>query len=138
MENYKSSEGLKAILGSDLVDLAYIVAGQAWREAILAEVKAMKLNTDKVMGFADPGTTRQISILNAMKSILSDMENVLMVDSEENDNTVLIHDAARPMLTEKLIGDCYMALQGHDGVMPALPMKDTVYMSEDGKGVPAS
>ncbi|MBQ8956634.1 MAG: 2-C-methyl-D-erythritol 4-phosphate cytidylyltransferase, partial [Lachnospiraceae bacterium] len=30
---------------------------------------------------------------------------------------------------------CYKALSGHDGVMPVLPMKDTVYLSDDKKSV---
>ena len=62
-------------------------------------------------------------------------------DSQKSNNqitdkdTVLIHDAARPLLTGELLEKCYKALSGHDGVMPVLPMKDTVYLSEDGNGV---
>ena len=43
-----------------------------------------------------------------------------------------IHDAARPCLSDKQITDCIRALPGHDGVLPVLPMKDTVYQSTDG------
>ena len=35
----------------------------------------------------------------------------------------------------ELLNACYDALNGHDGVMPVLPMKDTVYLSEDGRNV---
>ena len=45
----------------------------------------------------------------------------------EEDVNVLIHDAARPFLTGELIQKCIEALSGHDGVLPVLPMKDTVY-----------
>lgn len=45
---------------------------------------------------------------------------------------MLIHDAARPCLSEALITACIGALDGHDGVLPVLPMKDTVYLSRDG------
>jgi 2-C-methyl-D-erythritol 4-phosphate cytidylyltransferase len=60
-----------------------------------------------------------------------------MPDGENNCDgvNILIHDAARPLLTRKLISDCFAALPGHDGVMPVLPMKDTVYVSNDGKTV---
>lgn len=34
-----------------------------------------------------------------------------------------------------MITDCVEAMEGHDGVMPVLPMKDTVYRSVDGKTV---
>ncbi|MDE5824197.1 MAG: 2-C-methyl-D-erythritol 4-phosphate cytidylyltransferase, partial [Lachnospiraceae bacterium] len=50
---------------------------------------------------------------------------------------ILIHDAARPLLSEEMITDCVKAMEGHDGVMPVLPMKDTVYRSVDGKTVSA-
>ena len=46
---------------------------------------------------------------------------------------VMICDAARPNLTMQMISDCFVALSGKDGVMPVLPMKDTIYRSEDGK-----
>ena len=54
-------------------------------------------------------------------------------EKDGSDSTVLVHDAARPFLTEELLERCYEALPGNDGVMPVLPMKDTVYLSEDGK-----
>lgn len=31
--------------------------------------------------------------------------------------------------------ECLEAIEGHDGVIPVLPMKDTVYESEDGKTI---
>ena len=40
---------------------------------------------------------------------------------------VMIHDAARPCLSQELIGFCLKAAGGHDGAIPVLPMKDTVY-----------
>ena len=46
---------------------------------------------------------------------------------------VLIHDAARPMVSQELITSCLMACATHDGAMPVLPMKDTVYESVDGQ-----
>ena len=48
---------------------------------------------------------------------------------------VIIHDAARPCLTKKLLQECICAAEGHDGVLPVLSMKDTVYYSDDGMHV---
>ena len=48
---------------------------------------------------------------------------------------VMIHDAARPLLSEGMISECIDTVQGHDGALPVLPMKDTVYLSMDGKKV---
>ena len=41
------------------------------------------------------------------------------------------------MLSEKQITDCLNAAEGHDGVIPVLPMKDTVYASQDGRSIQA-
>ena len=41
----------------------------------------------------------------------------------------------RPLLTSVDIKNCVDGLKGHDGVIPVLPMKDTVYLSTDGKSV---
>ena len=49
--------------------------------------------------------------------------------------TILIHDAVRPNLTKEQITACFAALKNHDGVMPVLPMKDTVYLSDGGRCV---
>ena len=45
---------------------------------------------------------------------------------------VLIQDAARPNTSFKLIEACFNLTEDIDGAMPVLPMKDTVYLSEDG------
>lgn len=50
-------------------------------------------------------------------------------------HAILIHDAVRPNLTKEQITACFEALKNHDGVMPVLPMKDTVYLSDGGRCV---
>ena len=97
----------------------WIVADEMWREHIK--------KVDKFKGYACPGRNRQLSIYNRLKAIEESLTG------EEKEVNVLIHDAARPFLTEKLISECVKAIEGHDGVLPVLPMKDTVYYSEDGK-----
>lgn len=97
----------------------WIVADEMWREHIK--------KVDKFKGYACPGRNRQLSIYNGLKAIEESLAD------KEKEVNVLIHDAARPFLTEKLISECVKAIEGHDGVLPVLPMKDTVYYSEDGK-----
>ena len=93
----------------------------------------MGLPKDAIMGFSLPGDTRQLSILNGLR----DIRDYVKSHSEElqADPVVIIHDAARPNLTAEYVDRCLDALDGFDGVMPVLPMKDTVYYSEDGKSV---
>ena len=70
-----------------------------------------------------PGENRQLSILNGLRDIRT---------YADTDACVLIHDAARPCMSAQLVSDCLAAVVGHDGVLPVLPMKDTVYLSKDG------
>ena len=126
---------LKALLECDAVDSVYIVAEHEWRELIEADADKAGLDAGKIGGYAIPGTNRQTSILNGMQEIIRSVDEKVDIAAMNDGDTVLIHDAARPFVTVKLLNECYEALPGHDGVMPVLPMKDTVYLSEDGLAV---
>ena len=90
------------------------------------EIDAVQGNS-KFRGFSAPGKTRQLSILNGLEDIRK-----YAGDSDY----VLIHDAARPLVSAGQISACMEAVRaGYDGALPVLPMKDTVYLSEDGKAV---
>lgn len=132
------SYSLFSLIRNPQIDGIYIVAHETWRDGIVQDIKNVIAdsgkaeNTDwnhKIIGFADPGENRQCSILNAMEQIKAYVKKYVQ-DSKEV--TVLIHDAARPCLTDDMINRCYAALGEHDGVMPVIPMKDTIYMSDDG------
>lgn len=119
---------LDTLIRSPYIDGVCIVAEPEWREAILGDLRDNRIPAEKIRGFALPGENRQGSILNGLRTILNDR-------AADAGDAVLIHDAARPLLSEKLLEDCFLALPGHDGVMPVLPMKDTVYLSGDGRAV---
>ncbi len=44
----------------------------------------------------------------------------------ERDGLVLVHDAARPLVSERIISDCIAALLDHDAVAVAVPSTDTI------------
>jgi len=121
---------IKPLLESEIVDAIQIVADEAWIEKINETVSG------KEIGFSSPGTTRQLSIYNAL---------VDLKDKLQAEDIVIIHDAARPNLTVVMLEAYIAAMFGgsvdeemnlaHDGVIPVLPMKDTVYLSEDGMHV---
>lgn len=119
---------LETFLVSDYIDKIQVVADRNWHEIVGKEMDALESATgkNKFCGFSDPGANRQLSIYNGLRDILE------YADTEDK---VMVHDGARPLLSETLIEKCFIAGEGHDGVMPVLPMKDTVYMSEDGKVV---
>ncbi|MBO4953367.1 MAG: 2-C-methyl-D-erythritol 4-phosphate cytidylyltransferase [Lachnospiraceae bacterium] len=115
------------------IDGIRIVCADMWENDIEADVrKHLTASTwkEKFMGYSEPGDNRQLSILHALEDIEEDIVAGHMASESIN---VMICDAARPNLMVQMIRDCFAALLENDGVMPALPMKDTIYRSEDGK-----
>lgn len=112
---------LETLQDSSLIDAVVIVAAEEWRNFIMQSCRAKKEQF-----FASPGRNRQESIYHALACIR---------EKQMYPDTVFIHDAARPYLTEVMIHSYYEALPGHDGVLPVLPMKDTIYYSENGSSV---
>lgn len=107
------------------IDLFIVVADLEWQDDIIKWIeKEGAMN--KFSGFALPGENRQLSILNGLKAA---------TEFASSDTIVMVHDAARPLLTPYDISEYIASVKGHDGVIPVLPMKDTVYISEDGKTV---
>ena len=128
---------LRTLLSHEGIDGVQIVADEAWRETVRNCVEQIQEEAqasqqgdrgkEKFRGFSAPGKTRQLSILNGLEDIRQ-----YAGDSDY----VLIHDAARPLVTAGQITACIEAVRaGHDGVLPVLPMKDTVYLSGDGKRI---
>lgn len=103
------------------IDVIQIVAEEMWHDFICQSVC-----TDKLRGFSAPGENRQLSILNGLEDI---RKFALGTDQ------VVIHDAVRPLLTNEELSECLSLVEGYDGVLPVLPMKDTVYASLDGKAI---
>ncbi|MDE7114279.1 MAG: 2-C-methyl-D-erythritol 4-phosphate cytidylyltransferase, partial [Acetatifactor sp.] len=100
------------------IDAIQIVAEEMWRPLI------RKWAGEKLKGFSEPGRNRQMSILNGL-------EDIKTYASDEA--VVLIHDAARPLVSPQTIAACIGGCVEHEGVMPALPMKDTVYYGVSGR-----
>ena len=113
------------------VDGIFVVAAPGWRDEILNECERVGIGKTAITGFSDPGRTRQLSILNGLRDIDTYVKSL----DKNDDSVVIIHDAARPNLTTEYLDRCLDAIEGVDGVMPTLPMKDTVYYSENGTKV---
>lgn len=139
---------LQTLLFHGGIDAIQIVADETWRKLIrecIDDICAAEPGKDtasgtasgtggmlsvktgsKFRGFSVPGENRQLSILQGLKDIRK---------YAADDDYVLIHDAARPLLSAALITDCLNAATAHEGALPVLPMKDTVYFSEDGERI---
>lgn len=113
------------------IDGIFVVAAPEWKDEILNECDSLGIGSAAITGFSNPGRTRQLSILNGLRDIDTYVKSL----DKNDDPVVIIHDAARPNLTAEYLNRCLDAIEGCDGVMPTLPMKDTVYYSENGTKV---
>lgn len=86
----------------------------------VAENILLKNKYKKVTKLLNGGETRKDSSFIGINSI------------EENEANVLIHDCARPFLTNKIIADCVEALKKYDAIDVAIPATDTVIEVENG------
>lgn len=116
------SHCLERLCRHPMIDAVQVVAAEMWRDDIIRECTF----SEKLKGFSVPGDNRQLSILNGLWDVS------LFASSED---VVLVHDAARPLVSDEMITACLTEIEGHDGVMPVLPMTDTVYYSADGERV---
>lgn len=107
------------------IDAIQIAAAPEWRDKLSRWLAGADVNR-KFRGYSAPGRNRQLSILNGLEDIRK---------YAAASDWVLVHDAARPFLSEQLVDECLDAAEGHEGVIPVLPMKDTVYYSENGHTV---
>lgn len=114
---------VETIANSSKIDRYIIVASKSWHAYIRDRLHGID---EKFAGFALPGQNRQLSIYHG----LSKLKDI----AKEND-IVLIHDAARPCVSERMICNCIEACSKADGAMPVLPMKDTIYLSKNGNSV---
>lgn len=115
---------LEAFQNHSGIDNILIVADEKWKAFVNEFVE--KYNITKVIGYTEGGCTRQNSIYNALKWI---DKNGLATD------IVIIHDAARPIVSDEIISSCIKEVKEHDGAMPAIPVEDTIYQSMDDKKI---
>ena len=108
---------IEKIISSNMFFHIQVVASSEYR-LLLEKIVDNRIS----IAFSKPGDNRQLSVYNA----LLDIEEFV-----KEDTRVLIHDAARPNLSEKMIFECLNSLDTHEGVIPVLPMKDTVYECDD-------
>lgn len=115
-----------AFRACDCIDDVLVVMHPDWIEAPLLS----PLKGENVV-FVAGGSERWESSWNAI-SYISTVLSPLLQDGFGEAN-VLIHDAARPFVSERIIRDVCLALEQHEAVSVAVPATDTMYRVENGK-----
>ena len=107
------AEPLRRLEDSDWVERIVIAAPPGWEEPCI--LVAEELGAGKVAAVVTGGDTRAESVRAALAEV------------GEDASVVLVHDAARPLLPDDVIQRVLAPLsEGYDGVVPALPLADTV------------
>jgi len=116
------AESLERLEGSDWIDFIVIAAPAEWEEPAI--LLAEELGAGKVSSVVTGGASRSESVREAMAEVADDAA------------VVLVHDAARPLLPDEVIERVLAPLsEGWDGVVPGLPLSDTVKRVEGGRVV---
>lgn len=116
---------LETLLKHNDINMLIIGVAEEWIGFLQESIKRMRAQVP--IFFSKPGETRQGTIINAL--------HVAKEKGAQDDDILLIHDAARPLLTEKLVTECIEACKEADAVLPVIPVKDTTYMSKDGEHI---
>ncbi len=107
------AEPLRRLDESDWVDAIVVAVPEDWEEPAI--LLAEELSASKVVAAVRGGATRAESVRAALAEV------------PEDALVVLVHDAARPLLTEDVLERVLAPLsEGWDGVVPGLPIVDTV------------
>jgi len=113
------AESLRRLEESGWIDAIVVAAPSGWEEPTI--LLAEELSATKVVAAVTGGATRAESVRTALAEVPEDVA------------VALVHDAARPLLTEDLIERVLAPLSdGWDGVVPGLPLTDTVKRVRDG------
>jgi 2-C-methyl-D-erythritol 4-phosphate cytidylyltransferase len=108
---------MRAFENAPSVDRIYAVGDRTRIEELVEEA-----GIGKYAGCAEPGETRSLSTRSG-----------LLVCEEEGETVVLIHDGSRCLVTPELVERVAREARGDvDGVVPALPVSDTIKVAEDG------
>lgn len=107
------AESLERLEGSDWIEFIVIAAPAEWEEPAI--LLSEELGAGKVSSVVTGGASRSESVREALAEVADDAA------------VVLVHDAARPLLPEDVIERVLGPLnEGWDGVVPGLPLSDTV------------
>ena len=116
------AEPLRRLEDSDWIDGIVVTAPPGWEEPCIVLVE--ELGAGKVTSVVTGGETRAESVRIALAEIPDDAA------------VVVVHDAARPILPDDVLERVIAALsEGFDGVVPVLPVTDTVKRVRNGEVV---
>jgi 2-C-methyl-D-erythritol 4-phosphate cytidylyltransferase len=113
------AEPLRRLDESEWIDAVVVVAPPEWEEPAI--LLAEEVGASKVTACVTGGDSRTASVRAGVAEVPDEV------------GVILVHDAARPLLPDEVIGRLLGALgDGYDGAVPVRPVTDTVKRVRDG------
>ena len=112
---------LEAFEINEKIDAICVVCVKEWQDDLSLWLKEYDIR--KVRWIANAGASRQESSLNALDAIK---------EVCGDDDYVIIHDAARPLISQKIINDNIVKVREYGACDTVVPAHDTIIRSLDG------
>jgi 2-C-methyl-D-erythritol 4-phosphate cytidylyltransferase len=120
------------------VDEILVVMARGYAEQVRAMLADGRYR--KVAGVIEGGVTRPDSVRAALAAIAGPPGRpeaptagaAAAFDGQPSDCGVLLHDAARPLVDQRIIADCVAALRDHGAAGVAVPASDTMVVTDNG------
>lgn len=106
------------------IDAICVICIKEWQDDLSMWLKEYDIR--KVRWIADAGSSRQESSLNALDAIKNDCSD---------DDYVIIHDAARPLVSQKIINENIVKVRQFGACDTVIPAHDTVIKSIDSESL---
>lgn len=116
---------IEAFEAHDEVDVIVIVTNDIYIDQVKVWCKQYDLG--KVRAVVAGGNSRQISVYNGLTAVKE--------LAKGKDDIVLIHDAARPLISQKIISDNIKGCKEFDAVDTVIKASDTIIRSTDEKTI---
>lgn len=114
---------IEAFQKNSKIDKIIIVANSKYHELIKTYCLQYKITKlDKII---EGGSFRQESVLNAL--------NYLKNNDANDEDIILIHDAARPLVSQKIIDDNITECKLTGAVVTAIEVTDTIFLENENK-----
>jgi 2-C-methyl-D-erythritol 4-phosphate cytidylyltransferase len=116
------AESIDRLDASEWIEAIVVVTPEGWEEPVI--LLAEELGAGKVSAAVTGGATRAESV------------RIGLADVPDEAAVVLVHDAARPLVSGEVIDRVLAPLgEGWDGAVPALPVSDTLKRAAPDGGV---
>lgn len=103
------------------IDYIAVICKEDWQEDLMIWIR--KYGLTKVKWIVDGGDTRQESVYNGIMKLK---------DTCKEDDILVIHDAARPLVSQRIIDENIVLTEKFKAVDTVIPSADTIIKSVDG------